>query len=192
MSIWRAAMCTILQRTQGWATQKAAGTTLAPPNVSVPGHTFTRAPLAAKSRARLWTPRRTPRRKPAPSPSATRTGISRSTTAPSARRCSTSPSSTTRAACSPTTPASPRRQAASPRSPTSTATWASCSIAAIRSTSSPSTAISWKPATCCSTANCRRRNRSTISTIASRATPWCTSRWPGFSRVSGATRIRWR
>ena len=33
--------------------------------------------------------------------------------------------------------------------------------------------------------------RRPISTIASRATPWCTSRWPAFSRASAATRTRW-
>jgi hypothetical protein len=58
----------------------------------------------------------------------------------------------------------------------STATKASCSIAATRSTSSPSTATSSRPATCCSTATCRPRRRRRISTSASRATPWCTSR----------------
>ena len=69
-----------------------------------------------------------------------------------------------------------RPEAASPRSPISTATRASCSIAAIRSSSSPSTATSSKPAICCFTANCRPPRRRPTSTIASPATPWCTSR----------------
>ena len=104
------------------------------------------------------------------------TGRSRSTAGRSGPTSSTSASSTPRPACSPTTRASPRPPAASPRSPTSTATKASCSIAAIRSSSSPSTATSSRPATCCSTANCRPPRRRPTSTIASRATPWCTSR----------------
>ena len=45
------------------------------------GHTFRPQLLAATSRARPWTPKPTPRSKPARSPSATRTGTSRSTTA---------------------------------------------------------------------------------------------------------------
>ena len=88
-------------------------------------------------------------------------------------------------------PGSPRPRAANPRSPISTATKASCSIAAIRSRSSPSTAIISRPATFCSTANCRRRRRRRISTTGSRGTPWCMSRWPGFSRACAATPIRW-
>ena len=95
-------------------------------------------------------------------------------------------------ACSPTTRASPRPRAASPRSPTSTATRASCSIAATRSSSWPNTATSSRSATCCCTASCRPRRRRPISTTASRATPWCTSRWRASSRASAATRIRWR
>ena len=53
---------------------------------------------------------------------------------------------------------------------------ACCSIAAIRSTSSPSTATFSRPAISCSTASCRPPRRRPTSTIASRATPWCTSR----------------
>ena len=36
------------------------------------------------------------------------------------------------------------------------------------------------------------RARRPISTIASRATRWCMSRWRDSSRASAATRIRWR
>ena len=110
----------------------------------------------------------------------------------SARRSSTSASSTPRPACSPSIPASPRRRAPNRRSPTSTATRACCSIAATRSTSSPSTATFSRPAISCSTANCRPPRRRPISTTASRATRWCTSRWRGSSRASAATRIRCR